>query len=333
MLPEPSFRAAQLFRMERILMSKELKAIAIFAGMIALPIVADNLISRKPDIRLFGGFEWAWALVPIVILCAVAIPLVIQAFWKFEEEIQGIQGNLKLAERELTKFLADNWDQGGRLGKVKERAEWAAMAHPTINHTVRGDLSSLPGEAAKWNPLVQSSIAQTFNEGYLTVAHEACELNRADMAGRGTAMGKATMTAVLLRELYQGSPGRAQKKVSGELKSGGTPFVAPGVRELLDFDSYDKSNADKEKWGFPKDNKAVNWLMLTLAVKQGQFPKELVLVDKGTPTPEGTPTHFRGWEVIKKLTEPGSKKDWDIPKPPEPITMWRLWVEWLFTWE
>lgn len=63
--------------MERILMSKELKAIAIFAGMIALPIVADNLISRKPDIRLFGGFEWAWALVPIVIFCAVAIPLVI----------------------------------------------------------------------------------------------------------------------------------------------------------------------------------------------------------------------------------------------------------------
>ena len=72
-------------------MSKELKAIAIFAGMIALPIVADNLISRKPDIRLFGGFEWAWALVPIVIFLAVCHP-----HWHFrhfgnsKEEIQGI---------------------------------------------------------------------------------------------------------------------------------------------------------------------------------------------------------------------------------------------------
>ncbi len=305
-------------------MSKELKAIAIFAGMIALPIVADNLISRKPDIRLFGGFEGAWALVPIVILCAVAIPLIISAFWKFEEEIQGIQGNLKLAERELVKLLGDNWDQGGRKGKVTERAEWAAMAHPTINHTVKGELSSLPGEAAKWSPLVQSSIAQTFNEGYRTVAHEAFDLNKADMAGRGTAMGKASMTAVLLRELYQGSPGRAQKKVSGEFKSGGTPFVAPGIRELLEFDKF-----DTEKKEFPK-GAGVNWLKLTLAVKQGPFPKELILIDK--PAPDKTEV-LRGWEVIKKLTEPRPPAGWDSPKPPAPITMWRLWWEWLFTWE
>ncbi len=109
-------------------MSKGLKAAGIFAAMIALPILADNLLNRRPDIRLFQSFDWAWVLLLVVIFLAVAIPVAVKAFWKFEEDIQGIQGNLKLAERELVKLLGDNFDQAGRHGKVKERAEWNAMA-------------------------------------------------------------------------------------------------------------------------------------------------------------------------------------------------------------
>ena len=312
------YRAAlYLFRMERIHMPKGLKAALIFAAMIALPILADNLLNRRPDIRLFQSFEWSGVLLLVLVFAVVAIPVVIKAFWKFEENIQGIQGNLRLAERELTKFLSDNWDQAGRQGKVKERAEWAAMAHPTIVHTIKGDLSSLAEGPPKWSPLAQPSIVQTFNEGYRTVAHEAFELNRADMAGRGAAMTKAAMTAVLLRELYQGSPGRAQKKVSGEINGGGSPFIAPGIRELIGFDKFDP---DKKAFA---EGAGINWLMLTLAVKQGQFPKELILIDKGEV--------LRGWAVIKKLTEPRPPAGWDIPKPPAPISMRRLWIEWLFT--
>ncbi len=110
-------------------------------------------------------------------------------------------------------------------------------------------------------------------------------------------MGKASMTAVLLRELYQGSPGRAQKKVAGEIKGGGTPFVAPGIRELIGFDMFD-------------------------AMKGRRFPRrrrcQLAYADPGREAgtvPQGAYTRrqgraraaSRGWEVIKKLTEPGPR--------------------------
>jgi hypothetical protein len=309
-------------------MLKVLKGCGIFAAMAAVPILADNLISKRPDIPLFAGFSWPLTLLPVIMVFAIivivvfAIILVTKAFWKFEEEIAGIQGNLKLAERELTKYLADSWDQAGRKGRVEERAQWAAMAHPTVVHIVKNaDGTPMAVDPAKWGPTTTPSFTQVYNEGYRTVAHEAFELNRADMANRGATMGKASMTALLLRELYQGSPGRALKKISGEFKSGGTPFVAPGIRELLDFDKFDK---DEKR--FAEDHKPVNWLMLTLAVKQGQFPKELRLLDRGEI--------LEGWIVIKKLTEPTPPKGWDgIPKKPAPISMWWLWLEWLTTWE
>ena len=309
-------------------MSKTLKGIGIFAGMVALPLLAHGLISKRPD-TLLGTVEWVWAVPPGTLLLAIGIAVAIRAFWKFEEDIQGIQGNLKLAERELTKILADNWDQAGRKGKVEERAQWAAMAHPTVVHIIKNaDGTPVSMDPGKWSPLMQPSISQTYDAGYRTVAHEAFDLNKADMSSRGAAMGKATMTAVLLRELYQGSPGRALKKIWGEFKLKNDPFIAPGIRELLNYDNFAKhKGAD----AFPKDHECVNWLMLELAVKEGKFPKELVLVDKGTLTAEGKPTRFVGWEVIKKLTEPGSKDDWKMPDPHTEISMRRLYLKWLST--
>ena len=310
-------------RMECSGMSKVLQGIGIFVAMFAVAFLAAPLLDSSSDSPLSGSFDQSGSLLLLVIVLAIAIavPIARSAFWKFRGDIGGIQGNLKLAERELVKILGDNWDQGGRQGKVKERSEWAAMAHPTIVHTLKDDeLAKLAAEPGKWSPMVQPSITLIYQEGYRSVAHEAFELNKDDMKNRGAAMGKASMTAALLRELYQGNAGGAVKKVLHEYKIGNTPFVAPGIRELLDFDKFD---ADKKE--FPKDHKPVNGIMLTLAVEHGKFPKELILMDKGVP--------YRGWEVIRKLTEPAPPEGWDIPKTPADISMLRLWWKWLTWWD
>jgi hypothetical protein len=270
-------------------MPKELKAIAIFLLMLAVPIIADNFIHARPDVPLFGPSQRPWLFLLLLILAAAGIPAVIAAYWKFEEEIQEMESWLTLAERELLKLINDGWDQTSRLGKVKERAEWNAMA--------------------------QTPFIQIFKEGYRTVAHEAFELNRQDMANRGATMGKAGTTAALLRELYQGSVSRAKAKVAAEQKNGGAPFVAPGIRELIGFD----------KPGFP-GKAGVDWLKLTLAVEHGQFPRELILVNK---TDKGAQV-MQGWEVIRQLTQQ-RHEDWEIPPQPRKISMWRLWLRWLFT--
>jgi hypothetical protein len=337
------FRAAlHLFRMERIHMPKGLKAALIFAAMIALPILADNLLNRRPDVRLFHSFEWSGVLLVLfMILLAVSVAGWFN-FWKFKEDIEGIQGNLKLAERELTKILADNWDQKGRIGKVRERAEWAAMANPaifpTIFHILKSDdakddkLIALAQEPPKWSQLAQPlmpqpSMAQpqapAYPEAFGKLAEQAFEMAKTDMSNRGTAMGKATMTAILLREMYQGSTGRAVKKITHEFDAGGTPFIAPGLRQLLDFNKFNMATKK-----FPDDHKPVDWMMLSLAVEHGKFPKELRLVDSGKL--------FEGWMVIKKLTEPAppAGEDWTaIPDTPPDISMTRLWWKWLTWWE
>jgi hypothetical protein len=270
-------------------MPKELKAIAIFFVMIAVPVIADNFIHERPDVPLFGPSQRPWLILFLFILAAAAIPAVIAAYWKFEEEIEQMESWLTLAERELLKLINDGWDQTGRLAKVDERAKWNAMA--------------------------QTPFIQIFKEGYRTVAQEAFDLNKEDMKSRGATMGKAGMTAALLRELYQGSVSRAKAKVSAEQKNGSAPFVAPGIRELIGFD----------KPGFP-DKVGVNWLKLTLAVEHGQFPRELILVNK---TDKGTQV-MQGWEVIRQLTQQ-RHGDWEIPPQPRKISMWRLWLRWLFT--
>ncbi len=207
------FRAAQyLFRVERIHMPKGLKAAAIFAAMIALPILADNLLNRRPDVRLFHSFEWSGVLLVFVMILIAVFVIGWNSFWKFKDDIEGIQGNLRLAERELTKLLADNWDQKGRIGKVRERAEWAAMANPaifpTLFHLLKDDerLVALAQEPSKWSQLAQPMMPQPsmtspqapqayYPEAFGKLAEQAFDLAKTDMSSRGTAMGKATMTA------------------------------------------------------------------------------------------------------------------------------------------
>ncbi|MGC2630990.1 MAG: hypothetical protein WA265_13705, partial [Rhodomicrobium sp.] len=68
------------------------------------------------------------------------------------------------------------------------------------------------------------------------------------------------------------------------------------------------------------------WLKVTLAVEHGQFPRDIMIVNR---TPQGTQV-MEGWEVIMQLTRQ-LPPNWQEPGPTSPISMWRLWLRWLFT--
>ncbi len=269
-------------------MSQALKATAILAAMVILQLVWDNFRRLKPDVPLFSAGGWSWLALAALILSAVAI-FAIFGYRKFAEDIGEIESWLTLAERELLRFMRDAWDPAGRLANVEERTRWNAMA--------------------------QTPFIQIFKEGYRTVAHEAFELNRQDMVNRGATLGRASMTAYLLRELYLGSVSRARSRVSSEIQNGNPPFVAPGIREIIGFDN-----------GQLKDEPGFGWLKVTLAVEHGQFPRDIMIVNR---TPQGTQV-MEGWEVIMQLTRQ-RPPNWQEPGPTPPISMWRLWLRWLFT--
>ena len=81
---------------------------------------------------------------------------------------------------------------------------------------------------------------QIFETGYRTPAHDIIQWNENDLAGKGTVMGKATVTALLFRELYEGSVGTAQSRIKAEVKNNGgnLPYLAPGIRELVGIDKF-----------------------------------------------------------------------------------------------
>jgi hypothetical protein len=288
--------------MERILMSKQLKAIAIFAGMIALPILADNVLNRRPDIRLFRSFEWPWqlTLVLILVIAAVAVFAVYDMIWgptgilkKFEDDIGQIQGWVKLAERELLGILRA-WDQTGRQNIWKERAEWVALEQVPAYRLVDPDREPL--------------------------SHRAFELAKADMVSRGTAMGNATFTAILLREVYGGNYGRPKIKIEAELAADKTPFVAPGLKQLFGYGVEEKTvdgkTEKKLKWDPPHDS-----VKLSMAMREGGFPNQLFLVDKDKT--------LKGWEAVWKLTQQAPHPEWKEPekKPPSKLSRYKLYWE------
>jgi hypothetical protein len=338
---------------EFVFMTKQLRAIFILAAMIALPIVADNLISRRPDVRLFQSFGWPWYLTYVLIgiaVTGVVIFLIYQSFrWQgylkrlfgnlffgwgvikqFDDSLSEIQSWVRVAERELMLHLTANWDQAGRVGKVRERAEWAAMANPeifpSIFHVLKdpdstpkdANLVWLAGDAGKWRaqnvPVVQAELPEAFGK----LATDAYELNKTDMSNRGAAMGRVTWMAVLLRDVYQSSYGRAKAKLKAELDSGGTPYVPPGLKELFGFgikeETVDGKTVKSLIFDPPHD-----YIKLKLALRQGQFPKELLLKDKDKV--------FTGWETIWKLTQQAPPDGWVEPAKAEKLPTWKLWFE------
>ena len=323
-------------------MSKLLKAIAIFLGMVALPILADNLLNKRPDIRLFRSFEWPWqlTLVLILVIAAVAVIAVYDMIWgpngilkKFEDDIGQIQGWVRFAERELLGILRA-WDQTGRVNITRERAEWAAMANPaifpTIFHILKDDkppkedrlkdanLVAVAENPERWSSHFQPQAGATlppyaavvFPEAFGALAQQAFEMNKTDMANRNTNMGNATLTAILLREVYGGNYGRPKIKLEAELAAGKTPFVAPGLKQLFGIDVVQTPL----QWNPPDDS-----VKLAMAMEQGGFPNALFLVDKGET--------LSGWLTIWKLTQQTPPPGWKEPEKKPKLPRCKLYWE------
>lgn len=100
-------------------------------------------------------------------------------------------------------------------------------------------------------------------------------------------MGKARLTAFLLRELYDGNLKNAQLKIYSEIKSGNKPYIAPGIWQIVGYDKFD------EKKGFP-ENAGVGWFPLWLTVKLNRYPRNIIMV-------RADKTVARNWTVIDEL--------------------------------
>ena len=157
---------------------------------------------------------------------------------------------LTLAEREMNSLLR-GWGGGYRKCRkdvVKERAEWLTM---------------IPDS----DPAALADVYKKF-----------FNLNQEDLksgGSQGAAMGKARMTAFLLRELYEGNVRNAQLKIFNEVANGGKPFIAPGIRQIVGYDEFDEN--DVKNNGFPPDA-GVGWFPLLVTVKLNRFPRNIIMV-------------------------------------------------------
>ncbi len=245
-----------------------LKAFALFALLVATPYIGQALrrYSRVAGDLSLGDFPWSnvliWGAIVIAVLAAI-----IGSIFGFKQSypvwrgltIEDISAYLTLAERELNFLIRSGFPPSpkGRKDTAQERADW-------VQTTILNELSSVPDELVR--------------------------LNQKDLEGVGANSGKARITAFLLRELYAGNIKNAQSKVYAETKTGGKlPFIAAGLRELLELDKFD---TDK---GFQTDA-GVPWSFLLLAVQLGGHPSHIKMV-------KGTGEVLRNNEVIRELTQ------------------------------
>ncbi len=250
-------------------MLKALKAILIFATMIAIPIAADNFLHKRPDLPLSEETGGIFVFAILLFFAIFALALGVRRFWAWRKRLDDIESYLKRAERDMNSHLSNALAHGGRKDKAKERAEWHRMA--------------------------ESAAIQTFNAGYRTPAHDLIELNEKDLASKGSAMGKACNTAFLFRELYEGSVESAQAKIVADVKNGGSvPYVAPGISQLIGFDKFHKDKGFPEGAGVDSDE--LHWV-----AKWRKFPSEELLMV--TIAAGGAKSAVYGQDVLINLTQ------------------------------
>ena len=183
------------------------------------------------------------ALVPLIMVLLAAFVAVRYLIFRQEERVARC---LTLAERDFNNLISGGMDHGGRKGRVEERREWNKMAE-------------LP-------------VIQINTDGYRSVAHDLVAANEKELGGKGTSMGKAAITAFLLRELYQGEVENAQLKIFAEMRSGGSlPYVAPGIDKLVGLEKLNPAT------GFPPYSGVEPWL-LRRVVRKWNFPREILMV-------------------------------------------------------
>jgi hypothetical protein len=193
--------------------------------------------------------ESEYTTVEIVSAIVVAL-LIIFAIVEYIIYKQGewVAERLILAERDFNRLVASGMEHGGRRGRVAERREWNEMFKP--------------------------SEVQVNQEGFKTVTHELVAENEKELSGKGATMGKATMTAFLLKELYEANVETAQAKIFADTINGDgkPPYIAPGIYELVGFDKFNP------KTGFPP-HAGVNKYLLRRVIKNWNFPREIRMVE------------------------------------------------------
>lgn len=260
-----------------------LKAFAIFAVLAVAPfIIGRNPLfssgrhgGSKPCCAkpLAGDFPWDsvlnWgglALLVLLVLAAIAF------FAYYISQAYEVSELLTLAEREMTSQLRA-W--GGALqadtrkGWVKERGEWLSHIKDFLTKEDSSDL-----------------------------AKKFYDTSSTDLGGgaQGAAMGKVRITAFLLREVYEGNVENAQLKIHHEVLNGSKPFIAPGLRQILEYDKFD------EKKGFPPGS-GVNWVTLEVAIKIFRHPRHIVMVQNNA--------EIWNWDVLNLLNRQAP------PSPPK----------------
>jgi hypothetical protein len=195
-------------------------------------------------------------------------------FWYLKYEIGNqeiaVERWLTLAEREFNRLVSSGLSHGGRKDKVEERRVWNEMAR-------------IP-EGVQINA-----------ENYRSAAHYLIELNEKDIAGKGTAMGRATDLAFLLRFLYEGDVKAAQAKIFVDARNNDwkVDYMAPGIYELVGFDKF-----EKEK-GFPEGAGVERWLLKRVVRARG-FPKDIRMVQTDN---SGRKTVRYGTDALVELVQ------------------------------
>lgn len=197
---------------------------------------------RLASVFTFGN-ETLNTLAVIALVLAVGFAVVEYIIYK---KCKKIAAYLTLAERDFNALVASGLGHGGRRERVAERREWNEMVNPVA--------------------------VNVLGEKYRTVAHELIAANEKELGGKGATMGKATITAFLLRELYNGNVRNAQIKIIAETRNNDerkTPYIAPGIDVLVGFHKF-----DKKELRFEPGAGVDKWL-LKRVVKDWNFPREI----------------------------------------------------------
>ena len=181
-------------------------------------------------------------------LIVLAVIFVVVEYFIYKKQ-ESVATNLILAERDFNNLVAGGLAHGGRKDRVAERREWSSMIDP--------------------------QAIQVNKEGYKSIIHDLIAANEKELGGKGATMGKASMTAFLLRELYEGNVEAAQAKIYTDTKNsdGKPPYIAPGIYDLVGFDQFDP------KTGFPK-GAGVNEKLLKRVVKYWKFPRDIRMTEE-----------------------------------------------------
>lgn len=238
----------------------------IFSAMVVAPFVLDRLVHRRgtPSIVFDSTTIANAASLAVAALIVVGIVL----FVLLHDRLKTIATCLTLAERDLNSQLSSGLEHGGRKARAVERSEW--------------------------NRMIIQPETQIFEKGYRTPTHDLIADNEKELQSKGAAMGRATITAFLLRELYEGNVDAAQSKIAADTRNGDkVPYIAPGIRELVGFDKF------KPETGF-EPGAGVNWVLLRMTVVLWRFPRDILMVKTAAST--GVRTPLRNSDVLADLT-------------------------------